>query len=323
METYISIIIPMYNAELHIKQCINALNNQTNKNFELIIVDDGSTDNSLKILIDYIKDRKHTYIFSQKNSGVSAARNFGISKAHCKYVTFVDCDDIIDNRFVENLHNIIINNDYDYIMSGTSFLQNKGIIKTIKIPDDSWHIEKLSTKFRYLDYTTSIHGKLYKKEILDKYNIRYNINMSYAEDRDFNIEYLNHIKTIRTISYIGYYYNTDVINSLSKKKHSNILRNNCIYWNKVLNLSNEHSFLIYVANNMFYGITDNISEMVKTIGWYKTVKELHVNAKYMNYKFIKSYQHYITAPFWVKKVFCISPILYSAIQKLLSSSKRV
>lgn len=301
----ISVIVPLYNAECHIKQCIESLLNQSYKDYELVIINDGSTDNSLNIVNKLLKGRDNINIYTQENKGVSVARNVGISKATGKYITFIDSDDIVDKHYIETLHNAIDESNFDLIMSGSSYLSNGKITRKVTLADDTWSIKDLSTKFLYIDYTTSIHGKLYKKELIDKYNIKFNSKMSYAEDRDFNIEYIRHINKARNISYIGYYYNTDIAGSLSKKVYIDNLKNDCIYWGKVLKLYNDDNFNIYVANRIFHAIVDNISIMIKHFGWYKTFLIYKDSQKYINESHIKKYINNIEAPQWQKICFSI------------------
>lgn len=96
----VSIIVPIYNAEKFIKKCIESILNQSYKNLELILVNDGSKDNSSKIINQY-KNNKRVNIFTQKNHGAAYTRNFGLKQATGKYVTFIDSDDFIDKDYIE------------------------------------------------------------------------------------------------------------------------------------------------------------------------------------------------------------------------------
>ena len=98
-----SIIVPVYNVEKYIKKCINSILNQTYKNYEIIIINDGSTDKSKKILESY-KNIDNIKIINQTNKGLSVARNIGIKNASGDYLLFVDSDDYIDNDLLENLN---------------------------------------------------------------------------------------------------------------------------------------------------------------------------------------------------------------------------
>ena len=108
MENSISIIIPVYNIEKYISNSIKSIINQTDKDFEVIIIDDGSTDNSIAIAQKLLKNTNINYkIIKQKNSGVSAARNTGIKHSNSNYIYFLDGDDFIDNKTIEILKKIL------------------------------------------------------------------------------------------------------------------------------------------------------------------------------------------------------------------------
>lgn len=111
----VSIIVPVYNNELYLEKCLDSIINQTYKNIEIILINDGSTDNSLNILRKYEKKDKRIIIIDKKNEGVSIARNAGIKKSTGEYITFVDSDDYIDLNFIEELHNAMINNNVDLV----------------------------------------------------------------------------------------------------------------------------------------------------------------------------------------------------------------
>ena len=104
----ISIIIPIYNVKEYLKRCVDSVLNQSYKNIEVILIDDGSTDGSEKICDEYAKKDKRVVVVHQKNSGVSASRNKGIELATGKYIGFVDSDDYIHKDMFEKLYNSLI-----------------------------------------------------------------------------------------------------------------------------------------------------------------------------------------------------------------------
>ena len=97
----ISIVIPIYNAEDHLQRCVDSVLNQTEKNIEIILVDDGSKDNSIEICKNYLNQDKRVQLIHQENSGVSAARNRGIEQACGEYIGFIDSDDWIEPNMYE------------------------------------------------------------------------------------------------------------------------------------------------------------------------------------------------------------------------------
>ncbi|MDO4189986.1 MAG: glycosyltransferase family A protein [Candidatus Saccharibacteria bacterium] len=117
MPNLISIIIPLYNSERYISACIESCINQTYKNIEIIVVDDGSTDNGLTVVKQLAKTQKNLIIIHKDNGGVSSARNAGVEIAHGEYICFVDADDCLDKKFVETMLGYMLNNKSDFCFS--------------------------------------------------------------------------------------------------------------------------------------------------------------------------------------------------------------
>lgn len=120
----VSVILPVYNGEKYIKKCIDSVLNQTYKNIELVCINDGSTDNTLKI-IKSIKD-KRLVIIDKKNTGVSDSRNIGLSKSTGKYISFIDSDDTYDKSFIEKMYNYLIDNNVDIVRCNYKVINEDG-----------------------------------------------------------------------------------------------------------------------------------------------------------------------------------------------------
>ena len=129
MNTLLSVIVPIYNAENNLEKCLDSIIDQTYKNLELILINDGSTDGSLKICNKYKKNDNRIRLFSKENNGVSSARNLGISMAKGHYITFVDADDYLDLNAYEIALSNFGNNEavffsykeiFEYFTSGIS-----------------------------------------------------------------------------------------------------------------------------------------------------------------------------------------------------------
>lgn len=114
----VSVIVPIYDVEKWLPRCLDSILAQTFTNFELILVDDGSPDNSLQICKEYKKKDKRIKVFVKKNGGLSDARNFGIKHAHGKYLIFVDSDDFVDKEYISKLYSSIIENHAQIAMCG-------------------------------------------------------------------------------------------------------------------------------------------------------------------------------------------------------------
>lgn len=206
----VSIIIPIYNAEKFLAQCIESVINQTYKNLEIILVDDGSKDDSLKICKDYADKDSRIRIFYDKNHGVSYARNKGLKEANGEYVLFIDSDDIVEKVYVDELMSALNETDYDIVISGYKEIDRKNKWKrNILISKEE---EKLLTGTIKYDYRILSHYlitpwiKLYNMEIIRKYNIYFNENFKIAEDHMFNYEYMRHVKKYKFINKSLYTY---------------------------------------------------------------------------------------------------------------------
>ena len=114
----VSVIIPVYNAEKYIAKCINSLIEQTLQNFEVIVVNDGSTDNTPDILKELAKEDSRIIVINQSNQKQGAARNRGLEIAKGKYITFVDADDWLDLDYLERMYQAIIEDKADIAVSG-------------------------------------------------------------------------------------------------------------------------------------------------------------------------------------------------------------
>lgn len=161
-----SIIVPVYNVEKYVIKCLDSLKNQTieNKKYEVIIVNDGSTDNCEKIIKDYIKNLSNFKLFTKKNGGLSSARNYGIKKASGKYLLFVDSDDYIDINSLKILENNLENN-LDILVFNMNDVTNEKITKTISF--DKTISDKVK---RYIISLPSACNKLIKKDLFKNIN---------------------------------------------------------------------------------------------------------------------------------------------------------
>lgn len=206
----ISIIIPAYNASKYIRRCVLSLINQTYKNIEIIVVNDGSKDNTSLMLKEF--DIK---LINKENGGVSSARNCGLKVASGDYITFVDSDDYVDKDYILNIVNII--NEYNYDIIETPLLFEANIKnKVVNYTEYKIENEKKSFDFskEYFDNELRyVIGVFYKKELID--NVYFNENIRCYEDNMFNLKL-----KLKSKSYYFYpkcfYHYVQYLNSLSK-----------------------------------------------------------------------------------------------------------
>lgn len=189
-EVKISIIIPVYNVEKYLHECLDSIINQTFTDIEIICVDDGSTDKSSEILEEYEQKDKRFTVISQPNKGVSAARNRGMQQAKGKYIMFVDSDDYIASNACELIYNsaeekrcdILLFPHYNFSAS-TCRDDGRLLDLYITLKDNTTTFKEYSDEFLLTPSET--HSKLYKADFLRKYNLHWETQIQYCEDRIF------------------------------------------------------------------------------------------------------------------------------------------
>lgn len=200
----ISFIVPVYNAQKYLQRCIDSIINQSNPNFEIILVNDGSQDNSLSICQEYSQNDTRIRVINKPNGGVSSARNKGIEIAQGEYLTFVDADDYLSSEFLDNFG----------VEPGIDFYSQGCVNEYIDRPDYTT-CHAATDRLSLSEFIESIllngliappWSKLYSLKIIKDHNLRFNEKHSYAEDRLFNVEYLQHAKSFKTIAQTGYHY---------------------------------------------------------------------------------------------------------------------
>lgn len=188
----ISIIVPIYNAEKFIKKCVDSLLNQTKKELEFILINDGSTDKTHDILKTY-KDKRIKY-FKNKNQGIGKTRNFGIEKATGKYIIFIDSDDYIEPTTCEELYNKAIKEKADVVVCDFFKVYDDGSIEDINLP--SFKTSKLKDNPNILiDINLSPWNKIYSTKLIKDNNIRFAEGIKY-EDVPFVSEALDRANKI-------------------------------------------------------------------------------------------------------------------------------
>lgn len=219
----VSVIVPVYNAEKYVGICIDSILNQTYQNFELLLINDGSIDNSFSILEDYAKKDKRIRVIQQKNMGVAKTRNKGIQMARGEYVTFIDNDDYIE---VDYLEQFIKNcDDQDIVIGGYRRVDLSGkILKKFILKDTDW------AKYTFI----TPWARIFKKEFLLKNKIEF-FSYPIGEDVYFNLKAYSLTDKIKIISYIGY----------------NWLYNDCSVSNTIHKGFNEKVDIIFLLNQIY------------------------------------------------------------------------
>lgn len=243
----VSVIIPIYNAEKHLDECIKSIIRQTYTNIELLLIDDGSKDYSAEICDRYASEDIRITVNHIANGGVANARNLGLSVATGEYIVFADSDDIYVDEFIEK--SLVAIKQADYVSWAFETFNSKkmlGKIDYLSNFDDTISIEdylQIMIQYQAGAYWGANWGKFYKKSIIDNNNIRFESNVLFAEDFRFNLEYLKYVKNISVMHEKGYLYRVDTEGSLSKKK-----RDLKQYWNEYYELYNRYMQLYSVHN---------------------------------------------------------------------------
>ena len=188
-----SIIVPVYNAEKYIKKCIDTLINQTYKNIEIILINDGSTDLSFEICNQYARKDERIILINQENKGVSYTRNRAINISTGEYIIFVDSDDYCELNMLEEISKNL--NSYDIICFGFSkvFKSNNETLIDTKPPIS---VNELKTKiFNDDNFRGFLWNKVFSSNIIKKNNIAFNEKIHFCEDLVFINEYMNYVKS--------------------------------------------------------------------------------------------------------------------------------
>ena len=214
----ISIIIPAYNANRHLEKCLQSIISQTFHNFEVILIDDGSTDCSFEVCREFANKDKRITVVTQTNNGASSARNRGIEIAKGRWITFIDADDYVEKNYLECLCKNI-GDAKTLIIQGLKQVNDTGEeIKKIEF-EYSTHcggeVQKAFDDKEIFEYGYTV-AKLYNREIIDKHGIRFNEQISYSEDMLFMLEYILRCNNITFIKGANYNYVTET-SSLSQR----------------------------------------------------------------------------------------------------------
>lgn len=197
----VSIIIPVYNNEKYIEKCIHSVLNQTFGELEIIAVNDGSTDESGKILKNLEREDVRIILLEQNNQGVAAARNLGVRKATGKYITFVDGDDYLKNDYIEKMYDLAEKESLDMVISGLTYVDESGKELNKIIPGVYKRLENEEWTFRI----SAVCSHLYRRELWAKYDVKFQSGER-GEDMPISLFFSAVCPRINTIQECGYYY---------------------------------------------------------------------------------------------------------------------
>lgn len=213
----ISIIMPAYNAEQYIEETIEGIIKQSFENWELIVVDDGSTDRSAQIIDKYAKQDLRIRAVHQKNEGVSCARNAGLDLAKGKYIVFVDADDVIPKTSLET--RLKLADNADIVVAGYELFNENGVFDHMPLCSKSiWNNREAVQNIiaaGELGYQGYIFNKLFRKDIIERNEIRFEKGIVFNEDRLFCVAYAVHCNSARLTDDVVYRYRISQTNATS------------------------------------------------------------------------------------------------------------
>ncbi len=260
----ISVIVPVYNAEKTIKRCVDSIIEQTLENIEIILINDGSTDQSIKILKELQKKDNRVILINKKNEGVSATRNYGLKIARGEFIGFIDSDDIIEKNMFEELYNQINSNLIDIVMCKFKIFYNKNIIKENFFLNTNSHDQlkkeiilnmiglENEEKFNKLNTIMgSVWRSIYRKDVIINNNILFDNDISYSEDLIFNLKFMTKCKELRVINkYLYKYFIYDT--SLSKSFSPNSIIESKKSLSIILKIANENNIDIISDRRLYF-----------------------------------------------------------------------
>ncbi|MBR2827683.1 MAG: glycosyltransferase family 2 protein [Bacilli bacterium] len=292
MNSYdISIIIPIYNGELRLRNCLDSIVEQDYESKEIILIDDGSIDKTKDICLEYTKKYKNIKYYYQENKGVSEARNNGIEKAKGKYLYFMDCDDTIPNKEVIKKMIELAKKEEKELYIFHYNIEEQGKIKILPTKLETRNYKKKEF-YQNITEETQFGGylwnKLFLRDIIKSNHISFNQNLKILEDIDFVIQYAKVINTFyysKETIYLYYQNPSSVLHKKFNKKNLSIL--------EAIDSFIEELESYNIELNYFYYLYFFTYKIGKNLYPEETSKEKERNAKDRYQKLIHSNQSII------------------------------
>ncbi len=247
----LSIILPVYNGEAFVERAIRSVLDQDLADWELIVVNDGSTDRSEEIIMSLCALDARIARISQENKGLSAARNAGYCRAVGKYIAFLDVDDYVEPNYYSGLVASTEESGADFVVSGyiRDFIRANGEVSSHTISFEQRSIPCTHNNVPLLDncaqpyfYNVYIHvwNKLYRHDFLLQYGIVFDEAIRYAEDVPYNIECLKHADNILFLDLVGYHYVCHQAERLTGKWRESLLEDNIRVFRQIVDFEQQY-----------------------------------------------------------------------------------
>lgn len=203
----ISIIIPIYNRGYCLARCLDSVLHQTFTNWECILIDDGSTDDTLSVCQQYVEKDTRFHVYSQQNGGVSVARNRGLERALGDFITFIDSDDWVETDYLQKLYESI--DDRIMPLCGLQIQSLEGKTYDYAVKNVLYQMDENITDLIVEQWSSGLLAgpvcKLYERSIIEVHKIRFPINTNWGEDLIFNYNYFQYIDKIKGIPFVLYH----------------------------------------------------------------------------------------------------------------------
>lgn len=285
LQTEISIIVPIYNSEKYVQRCVESILKQTFASFELILVDDGSTDKSPSICDNMAKQDDRIKVIHKRNGGVSSARNVGIDISNGKYIMFCDSDDYVATDWCEILFRMIENSPNAWCVSNICRVTTSGKIEKHMAHEFVDEISEHNIDY-FRIYEMGLSGytvnKIYRLDVLREKKIRFNEDRDLGEDAEFNIKYFESCDEIKFYKRALYYY-TDNPEGAMKKYRPNIFELNLsLFWERVPFI--EKAELGTFCDNWIYRFIHMFDEVFDIKNKMSFIEKMRYNQHMMNSK---------------------------------------
>lgn len=275
----VSVVVPVYNAQTDLKECLDSISKQTLKNWEAILVDDGSTDGSAAILDAAAKKDPRFRVIHKQNAGVSRARNDGIDAACGKYVMFIDADDLVQPTYFQKMVDAAETYGTDLVVCDFERLFDTWT----SVSRAEWFHVGLSTCLReflivYTEsklnmYGVSIWAKLFHRDMLNEHQIRFDPAITYEEDCNFIADCLAHVQTVAALGDVLYGYRQQE-ESLSKGYRKDTFRFLVNGFQRRCRLIRENGMEEYLPNlkSIFFSVVKSTSQKIARAGFNRSAR---------------------------------------------------
>lgn len=281
----VSVIVPVYNVESYIRDCLESIVKQTLTNIEIIIVNDGSTDNSIANIQDMIDLNKNIKLINKLNGGLSSARNEGLKFARGEYIAFIDSDDYIDSDYLEKLYNEAKYYDLDIACGGNSKVYSNHNVVTMNRDISLYEMGVVSGEDFFIkqwlvnDFRGEVWDDLYKRSFLLENNLMF-INGLLYEDNEFTPKVLKYATRVKLVNTYGYYYRQRDGSIMHSKKGSKELED-------MQFILNEHLKLLNQSNKA--DLKSSYSKLI-TVGLYAYINSIMISNVQNKIKYFHSKQ---------------------------------